>query len=66
MFLSLYFDNLIMLEFRDVWEKDCCVCSCERRERILFIYIFIEMYEFFKQKNSFGVAMVFSRSRERL
>ena len=26
-FLSLYSDNLIMLDFRDVWEKDCCVCS---------------------------------------
>ena len=26
-FLSFYFDNLIMLEFRDVWEKDCCVCT---------------------------------------
>ena len=26
-FLSLYFDNLIMLKFRDVWEKDCCVFS---------------------------------------
>ena len=23
MFLSLYSDNLIMLEFRDVWKKDC-------------------------------------------
>ena len=37
-FLSLYSDNLIMLEFRDVWEKDCCVysrcvCSYERREK---------------------------------
>ena len=36
-FLSLYFDNLIMLKFRDIWEKDCCVCSCERRERIIFL-----------------------------
>ena len=26
-FLSLYSDNLIMLEFRDAWEKDCCICS---------------------------------------
>ena len=66
MFLSLYFDNLIMLEFRDVWEKDCCVCSCERRERILFIYLFIEMYEFFKYKISFGVATMFSVFREAL
>ena len=33
MFLSLYSDNLIMLKFRDVWEKDCCVCSCERRKK---------------------------------
>ena len=24
---------LIMLEFRDVWEKDGCVCSRERREK---------------------------------
>ena len=36
--LSLYSDNLIMLEFRNVWEKDCCVCNscvcnCERREK---------------------------------
>ena len=38
MFLSLYSDNLIILEFRDVWDKDCCicnrrVCNCERREK---------------------------------
>jgi len=50
MFLSLYSDNLIMLEFRDIWEKDCCVCSrcvCsyERREKELFFLI--EMYDFF-------------------
>ena len=35
-FLSLYSNNLIMLEFRDVWEKDCCVCSrcfCSREKR---------------------------------
>ena len=32
-FLSLYSDNLIMLKFRDVWEKDCCVCNCERRKK---------------------------------
>ena len=37
-FLSLYSDNLIILEFRDVWEKDYCVCSrcvcnCERKEK---------------------------------
>ena len=32
-FLSLYSDNLIVLEFRDVWEKDYCVCSFERREK---------------------------------
>ena len=42
--------------------KDCCVCSrCERREKELF---FIELYDFFKYKNSFGVAIVFSIFRE--
>lgn len=38
-FLSLYSDNLIILEFRDVGEKDCCVCSCERREKELFFQL---------------------------
>ena len=40
------------------------ICSrCERREKELF---FIELYDFFKEKNSFGVATVFSISREAL
>ena len=40
------------------------VCSrCERKEKELF---FIELYDFFKLKNSFGVATVFSISRESL
>ena len=40
------------------------VCSrCERREKELFL---IEWYDFFKEKNSFGVAIVFSISREAL
>ena len=40
------------------------ICSCcERREKELF---FIEWYDFFKEKNSFGVAIVFSISREAL
>ena len=44
--------------------KECCVCSrCERREKGLF---FIELYDFFKQKNSFGVATVFFISRNTL
>ena len=35
------------------------VCSRgERREKELF---FIELYDFFKKKNSFGVVTVFSR-----
>ena len=39
--------------------NDCCVCSCGKmREKELF---FIELYDFFKKKNSFGVAIVFSR-----
>ena len=42
----------------------CCVCSCERREKEFFL--FIEMYEFFKYKNSFGVATMFFVSREAL
>ena len=36
---------------------------CERREKELF---FIELYDFFKLKNSFGVVTVFSISREAL
>ena len=39
--------------------KDCCVCSRgEWREKELF---FIELYDFLKKKNSFGVVTVFSR-----
>ena len=39
--------------------KDCFVCSCgEGREKELF---FIELYDFFKKKNSFRVVIVFSR-----
>ena len=33
-------------------------CSGERREKELF---FIELYDFFKLKNSLGVATIFSR-----
>ena len=40
------------------------VCSRgEKREKELF---FIELYDFFKYKNSFGVATMFSRLRELL
>ena len=51
MFLSLYSDNLIILEFRDVWDKDCCicsrrVCSCERREK-RGIYVKVLWQHFF-------------------
>ena len=39
--------------------KDCFVCICgEGREKELF---FIELYDFFKKKNSFRVVIVFSR-----
>ena len=55
LFLSLYSDNLIMLEFRDVWEKNCrvcnrCVCSCERREKqgicvkVLWQHFFLQLF----------------------
>ena len=44
--------------------KDSYVCRrCERREKELF---FIELYDFFKYTNSFGIAMVFFIFREAL
>ena len=55
----MYFFFLLSLSLEMFERKDCFVCSCgEGREKELF---FIELYDFFKKKNSFRVVIVFSR-----
>ena len=51
----------------EMFERKIVVFVTVRGEREIFFFnFFIEMYEFFKYKNSFGVATVFFVSREAL